>query len=218
MSECKPQTFTPWLIVFPRFKFTDTFAFGAPKVIGHFVTLWMIKYADMVIVSGMKSHHCIGSLLYSSDIGRHTSVLFINVREEIPKPEEGEETKPKKAGGTGSQRVRKANPKKAEGTGSQEAEETKPKPKVFVARYAWEHKEQRPNTHTFPLSCPVCHAIQPWSKPGPRWNEKGEGFTLMCGTKTDGLECPGKIKIVARPPSAPLKSPYVGQWYSYNPN
>ena len=58
----------------------DTFAFGAPKVIGHFVAIWMISYGDKVIIRGMRSKACISSLLYSSHIGHHTSILFLNNR------------------------------------------------------------------------------------------------------------------------------------------
>ena len=47
------------LLPFPSFNFTNTFAFGAPKVTGHFITIWIVKYADMVIVSGMESSLCI---------------------------------------------------------------------------------------------------------------------------------------------------------------
>jgi hypothetical protein len=38
----------------------------------------MLSYADKVIVNGMSSKSCISSLLYSSDIGRHTSILFLH--------------------------------------------------------------------------------------------------------------------------------------------
>ena len=58
-------------------KFVDTFAFGAPKLIGHFAAIWMISYGEMVIISGMKSKLCISSLLYCSHIGRHGSMLFL---------------------------------------------------------------------------------------------------------------------------------------------
>ena len=161
---------------FPSFNFTDTFAFGAPKVIGHYVTIWMIKYADMVIVAGMKTELCISSLLYSSDIGRHTSILFIHV-----------------------------------------AEATKESPrKLLAGLYTWEHQDQRPNTHTFPLTCPICHALQPWQRPGAFWNEEGDPFTLKCTRKIGGTRCLGSIEIEARPPSTLLESPYVGKWYSYN--
>jgi len=59
-------------------KFKDAFAFSAPRVIGHQVGIWMISYGDRVLVAGMKSSSCIASLLYASDLGRQTSVLFLH--------------------------------------------------------------------------------------------------------------------------------------------
>ena len=159
---------------FPSFNFTDTFAFRAPKVIGHYVTIWMIKYADMVIATGMQMQLCISSLLYSSDISRHTSILFIHIAKAI-----------------------KENPWK-----------------LLAGLYMWEHQKQRPNTHTFPLTCPTCCTLQPWQRPGVFWNEKGDSFTLKCAGKIGGEKCLGSIKIEACPPSALLDSPYVGKWYS----
>ena len=62
----------------PSLGFTDVFAFGAPKVIGHFVAFWVISYTDKLIVTGMKSASCIPTPLYTSDLGRHTSILFLH--------------------------------------------------------------------------------------------------------------------------------------------
>lgn len=104
-------------MVFSSFKFTDTFAFGAPKVIGHFVTIWMIKYADMVIVAGMESSLCIASLLYSSDIGRHTSILFIRAREGA-KPQET-----KNADSEGVKNADSQGEEEADSQGEEEADE-----------------------------------------------------------------------------------------------
>ena len=59
-------------------KFTDAFAFGAPRVIGHYIGIWMISYGDRVIVAGMNTISCISSLLYASDLGRQTSVLYLH--------------------------------------------------------------------------------------------------------------------------------------------
>ena len=212
-SESKSRTFAPWLMVFPSFKFTDTFAFGAPKVIGHFVTIWMIKYADMVIVSGMESSLCITSLLYSSDIGRHTSILFIRAREGAKKAKKADSQGVEEVDSQGEE---EADSEEAEGANSQKAE--KAGSHILVARYAWEHKTQRPNTHTFPLTCPVCHTLQPWQNPGGFWNEEGTEFTLKCTAKIGGRKCLGSTKVEARPPSTLLASPYVGKWYSYNQN
>lgn len=154
-------------------KFIDTFAFGAPRLIGHFVAVWMVSYGDKVIVSGMRSKSCISSLLYSSHIGRHSSVLFLN------------------------------NPKREENT-------------ISVARYIWGHKNQRPNTHTFPVACPSCHTLQSWTRPTSFDVGRGVSLTLRC----KGHDCTGLVKcrqtyaIASRPPSTPLDSPYVGTWFS----
>ena len=164
-----------------------------------------MKYTDMVIVSGMESSLCISSLLYSSNIGHHTSILFICAREEAKEA--------KKAGSQGeegadSQGEEEANPEEAEKAGSH----------ISVARYAWEHETQRPNTHTFPLTCPVCHTLQPWQGLGAFWTEEGSKFTLKCTTKIDSCKCLRSTKVEAHLPSTLLASPYVGRWYSYNQN
>lgn len=161
----------------PSLRLTDAFAFGAPKIIGHFITIWMITYADKVIVNGMKSTLCISSLLYTSDIGRHTSILFLS------------------------------NTKKDQDS-------------IMVARYAWEHGSQRPNTHTYPISCPTCHVVQPWCPPTSVVRNEGESFTLQCISKArkNGMstKCNGTYTIDARPPATLIDAPYVGTWYSYN--
>lgn len=155
-----------------RIKFTDTFAFGAPKVIGHFITIWMITYADKVIVGGMFSRSCLPALLYASEIGHHTSILFINNTSNF----------------------------------------------FTVTRYAWQHASQRPNTHTFPLGCPICHALQPWCPPPSVARQDGHPFTLQCLSKTmqNGklVRCPGIYTVGSRPPSSLLQPHYVGEWYS----
>jgi hypothetical protein len=63
---------------FFRLHFTDSFAFGTERLISHHVAIWMISYAGQVIIGGQPSRDCIGNLLYSSSIGRHTSVIYIN--------------------------------------------------------------------------------------------------------------------------------------------
>ena len=60
----------------PSKKFQDMFAFGAPKVIGHFITTLMITYANKVIISCMDLTSCVPS--HASGLGQHTSVLFIH--------------------------------------------------------------------------------------------------------------------------------------------
>ena len=155
-----------------RFQFTDTFAFGAPKVIGHFLNIWMITYADKVIINGMFSRSCLPTLLYASEIGHHTSILFIN---------------------------------KAQGS-------------FTITRYTWQHGSQRPNTHTFPLVCPVCHGLQSWCHPSSVKRRDGDAFTLQCTTKTrqDGkvVRCPGTHAVDSCPSSSLLEPQYVGEWYS----
>jgi len=168
--QCSP--YTPLIDPALRFQFTDTFAFGAPKVIGHFLSIWMITYADKVIINGMFSRSCLPTLLYASEIGHHTSVLFIN---------------------------------KANGS-------------FTITRYTWQHDSQRPNTHTFPLACPICHALQPWCPPGAVKRQDGDAFTLQCMTKTSQggkvVRCPGTYEVGSRPSSSLLKPQYVGEWYS----
>jgi len=134
----------------------------------------MLTYADLVIVNGMDASTCISSLLYSSNIGIHTTILFLyNSKKDVSL--------------------------------------------LSVARYAWEHDEKRPNTHTIPLGCNVCHSIRSWCDARAVKRESGEEFTVPClSTSADGVRCSGKYLIPARPPSTALASPYVGTWYSYN--
>jgi hypothetical protein len=139
----------------------------------------MLSYTNKVIVNGMSLKSCISSLLYSSDIGHHTSILFLH------------------------------NPK-----------DHKDLNKLFVARFVWEHKTQRPNTHTFPLNCPVCHKVQSWCPPNSIIRKDEFSFTLPCNTKEwvrgHPFQCTGVFEIGARPPSTLVASPYVGGWYSYD--
>lgn len=173
-SKCYPLHHTLPCLTLPSLKFTNAFAFGAPKLIGHRVTIWMLTYADMVIVNGMAASTCISSLLYSSNLGIHTSILFLN------------------------------NPDR-EGKN------------LSVGRYVWEHNDQRPNTHTIPLNCDVCHSIRSWCPPAAVKREPGEAFTIPClNVRPGGAKCTGKYHIAARPPSTALESPYIGIWYSYN--
>ena len=143
-------------------------------MIGHFIAIWMISYADKVIVTGMRSRTCISSLLYSSDIGRHTSIFFLN------NPDKGGD-------------------------------------KISVAQYVWEHNKQRPNTHTIPVACPVCHTLQPWNRPDTISREDGGSFTLRCTFSSQGTsaKCPGTYKVESRPHTLPVDAPYLGLWRSY---
>jgi hypothetical protein len=59
-------------------QFTDAFAFGAERLISHQVAIWMMSYADQVIVGGQPSKDSISNLLYSSGISKHTSIVYLN--------------------------------------------------------------------------------------------------------------------------------------------
>jgi hypothetical protein len=61
-----------------RLQFTDTFAFGAEHLITHYPAIWMVSYADQVIISGQPSGDSIGNLLYTSGVGSHTSIVYLN--------------------------------------------------------------------------------------------------------------------------------------------
>lgn len=63
---------------FYSLKFTDTFAFGAKRLFSHHPAIWMMAYADQVIISGQNSAAAIGNLLYSCAVGKHTSITFLN--------------------------------------------------------------------------------------------------------------------------------------------
>lgn len=170
--------YTPLINFSASIRFSDAFAFGAPKVIGHFITIWMITYADNVIVVGMDSAACVPSLLYASDIGRRTSVLFLH----NSKPD-GDS--------------------------------------LEVARYIWDHNSQRPNSNTYPLSCPLCNTVQSWCPANSVLRPDGDSFVLKCLAKKKengkSVQCPGTYVVDRRPPSTEVKSPYVGIWYSLNP-
>ena len=194
--------------LFLRHSFNDLFAFGAPKVIGHFIPIWMISYADRVLITGMKSTTSIPNLLYASDLGRRTSVLFLH------REEEKEKEKEKVEKGKGKE--------KGKETGKETEMEKKKGGTLFIAKYAWEHGNQRPNTHTFPLSCSKCHCIRSWHRPETvQGREDGEPFTLPCTTKSvirgKQTVCSGSCEIGPRPPSTLVNSPYVGSWFSFDP-
>ena len=184
----------------PSFRFTDTFAFGAPKVIGHYVTIWMLTYADRVIICGMPAVLCMSSILYATEIRRHTSVLHIYcnvVVVEESKPEGGED--PASKGKKKEQEILKAR------------------------MYIWEHPVYRPNSYTYPITCPVCHCIRLWfptDSPSIKRNPDGS-FTLTCLTKLGEPKkgetrktCPGQYVIGSLPFSDPIWQPDSGKWYS----
>ena len=75
----------PFTECFCSLKITDTFAFSAERLITHHPAVWMIGYADQVIVSGQPSRDAIGPLLYSSLVGRHTLVVYLNKTESTDK-------------------------------------------------------------------------------------------------------------------------------------
>ena len=66
------------LINLHSLKFTDAFAFGAERLISHQPAVWMVSYADQVLVSGQPCTDSIANLLYSSGVGKHTSIVYIN--------------------------------------------------------------------------------------------------------------------------------------------
>ena len=69
---------------FCRLKFTDAFTFGAECLISHYVAMWVMAYADQVIMSGQPSVASIGNLLYSSGVGKHTSIVYLNKVDDRP--------------------------------------------------------------------------------------------------------------------------------------
>ena len=150
-----------------RLRFTDTFAFGAKRLISHHVATWMMAYVDQAIVSGQPSGDALGSLLYSSAVGKHTSIVHLN---------------------------------RVDGA-------------VKLVRYVWEHKFQRPNTHSFPIACPQCWHIYSWSKIGTAVPDDGSAFILKCTTKlANGGRCPGTWEVPALPTSSIVRLLYVGTW------
>ena len=125
------------------------------------------------MVGGQPSKDAIGSLLYSSGVGKHTSIVFIN-------------------GAT-------------DGKGKQTYQ---------LSQYIWDHKAHQPNTHSFPITCPMCHCIYSWPSIPGHVTEKGSGFDLQCKTKlADGGRCTGTWRVQARPSSSTVPLPYVGTWW-----
>ena len=85
-KRCERSTFGPnFLFFFDKFhrlQFTDSFAFGAEHLISRYIALWVISYVDQVIVNGQPSKDAISNLLYSSTVGKHTSIVYFNKRVE----------------------------------------------------------------------------------------------------------------------------------------
>jgi hypothetical protein len=150
---------------FYRLRFTDVFAFGALRLFSHHPAIWMMGYADQVIISGQNSGAAIGNLLHSCAVGKHTSITYLN-----------------------------------RATGGE----------VTICRYIWEHQTQRPNTHSYPLSCSLCNHVQPWQRI-PKVD--GVAFTLRCKTVfLNGAKCEGSWEVPARPTSSLVEAAYVGEW------
>jgi hypothetical protein len=148
-------------------KFTDAFAFGARQLFAHHPAIWMMSYADQVIISGQPSGAAISGLLYSSPLGKHTSVTYLNRA-------------------TGGEAV--------------------------VQQYIWEHQSQRPNTHSFPIACPICNHIYSWQNI-PKTRPDGSAITIKCKTRFLNNEiCKGSWDIPARTTSSVVEAPYVGVW------
>ena len=154
---------------FGRLQFTDTFAFGAKRLISHHVAIWVISYASQVVVGTQPSKDCIGNLLYSSSIGKHTSVVYLNNAFEGKK-------------------------------------------QVFTStRYIWEHESLRPNSFSFPLTCPSCRHIYSWRSIPSHFKDGGSAH-LVFKTKVEGGKCKGTWVVPPLPSSSAISSPYVGIW------
>ena len=150
---------------FCRLKFTDAFAFGALQLFSHHPAIWMMGYADQVIISGQDSGAAIGNLLHSCAVGKHTSITYLNTAK----------------GG-----------------------------EAVTRQYVWEHQTQRPNTHSYPLSCTLCNHIQSWQRI-PKVD--GVAFTLKCKTVfLNGERCKGTWEVPARLTSSLVEAAYVVEW------
>ena len=141
----------------------------------HYPALWMINYADQVVIGGQPSKDAVESLLYSSGVGRHTSILYFN---RLVKGEKVE---------------------------------------ITVSKYVWEHKGLRPNTFSYPVSCPDCRCLHSWQNFPEKSLAEGSKFTIKCKTTLkDGKKCTGRWDVPARPTSALVNDPYVGSWYKFS--
>lgn len=157
-----------------RLRFTDTFAFGAERLMSHYPAVWMISYGDQVIISGQPSKDAVENLLYSSGVGRHTSIVYLNACFDNDRVE------------------------------------------ITVSRYIWEHQHQRPNTFSYPITCPICRCVYSWQKIPAKVAAEGSAFTMRCKTNLgNGEKCSGVWEIPARPESSAVRSPYVGTWRKY---
>lgn len=157
----------PPLNPFLSSKFKNSFAFGAECLVTHYVAIWMMSYADQVIVSGQPPQDAIPSLLYNSKLSKYTSTIFLN---------------------------------------------RLPNDQLTIYRYLWEHNAQRPNTFSFPMSCPSCNSVYSWQNIPAFVTAAGTSFTMRCKTKIDGVKCEGICVIPARPESSCIKYPYTGTW------
>jgi hypothetical protein len=132
----------------------------------------MMSYADQVIVSGQPTQDAIPGLLYSSVVGKHTSISYIG-----------------------------------------RAVDSKGSATLKLSQYIWEHKAHRPNTHSFPIACPLCRCVYPWRNITSYATDGGSSFELKCTTKLEnGGRCAGMWKVPERPNSSVVPSEYVGTW------
>lgn len=194
---------------FPRLRFTDVFAFGAERLMSHHAALWMISYADQVIIGGQPSKEAIAELLYSSGVGKHTSVVYINKR--VVDGEGKEILVGKVTDNTGRVILHK---KAVDDAGREIPEELVAGVEIFnISQYVWEHEFQRPNGFPFPLTCPSCHCVASWQKIPSRSAGNGSAFNVVCKTKVgNGRKCGSSWEVPARLGSSAVDYPHVGTW------
>jgi hypothetical protein len=131
----------------------------------------MMSYADQVAIGGQPSKDAVPGLLYTSAVGKHTSIIFLNRCL------------------SGGEVV------------------------VSTSHYIWEHPSQRPNTHSYPVACPLCHTIYSWQSIPADLAAAGSPILLKCKAKLEGGEkCKGSWEIAGRPESAAIKNTFVGTW------
>lgn len=91
---------------------------------------------------------------------------------------------------------------------------------ITAERYTWEHKAKRPNIHTLPIVCPVCHVVQSWCPAASVSRKDGAPFILPCITKIskDSAKaiCHGSYEFDACPPGVCILGPYIGTWCLHN--
>ena len=202
------SNFTPpdW---FPRLRFTDVFAFGAERLMSHHAALWMISYADQVIISGRPLKEGIAELLYTSGVGKHTSVVYISKR---VVDGQGREILVGKVTDDKGRVI--LNKKVVDDVGREIPKEPVTGMEVFsVSQYIWEHEFHRPNGFSFPLTCPLCHCVASWQNIPSCSVGDGSPFNVVCKTKLgNGQKCRGIWEVPARLGSSAVDYPYGGTW------